>query len=173
MYGNHRFVWCTLLAGAVALSGCNSILLGKQYDFPPSGAPSATIRLENTRGTSLEAMSFNEKGCYAGHTPLPYSGDFIETPIAVGKKLVLTYERVIGGKQCQIHFSFTPQDGATYTLKTDSWSDPKTGFLPIFNYDQSYCGIGLIKKVGDLESIEPIQQLRIKPTGLACLMFVK
>lgn len=43
----------------------------------------------------------------------------------------------------------------------------------MFNYDQSYCGIGVIKKVGDLESVEPIQQLRIKPTGLACLMFVK
>ncbi|MFT0477123.1 hypothetical protein ACMSI6_24930 [Pseudomonas antarctica] len=173
MYGNKMFVCCTLLAGTVALSGCNSILQGKQYDFPPSGAPSATIRLENKHGTTLDAITFNDKGCYAGLTPLPYSGDFIESRIAVGKKLVLTYERVIGGKQCLVHFSFTPQDGATYTLKTGSWSEPKTGFLPIFNYDQSYCGIGVIKKVGDVEGVEPIQQLRIKPAGLTCLMFVK
>ncbi|EJL95778.1 hypothetical protein PMI18_05060 [Pseudomonas sp. GM102] len=172
MYGSHKFGWCTLLAGVMALSGCTSMFGGKQYAFPDPNAPSATVRLKYERGTTLDAMTFNEKGCYAGFTPLSYTGDFIESPIAVGKELVLTYRNVVGGSLCQIPFSFTPQDGATYTLKTGFWSETKTGILPIFTSDQYYCGIGVVKKVGDQESIEPIQQLRIK-TGFACLRFVK
>ncbi|MBU6956920.1 hypothetical protein KRR23_04070 [Pseudomonas sp. CVAP len=172
MYGNHKFCWCALLAGAMALSGCTSLFQGKQYVFPHPDEPSATVRLKYERGTTLDAMTFNEKGCYAGFTPLSYTGDFIESPVAVGKELVLTYRKVVGGGQCQIPFSFTPQDGATYTLKTGFWSETKTGILPIFTSDQYYCGIGLVKKVGDQESIEPIQQLHIE-TGFACLTFVK
>ena len=172
MYGNHKFGWCALLAGAVVLSGCTSMLQGKQYVFPRPDEPSATVRLKYERGTTLDAMTFNEKGCYAGFTPLSYTGDFIESPIAVGKELVLTYRQVVGGRQCQIPFSFTPQDGATYTLKSGFWGETKTGILPIFNSDQYHCAIGVVKKVGDQESVEPIQQLRIK-TGFACLRFVK
>lgn len=173
MYGNHKLACCALLAGAVALSGCTSLLQGKQYVFPRPDEPSATVRLKYERGTKLDAMTFNEKGCYAGFTTLPYSADgFIESPMAAGKELVLTYWNEVGGRQCQIPFSFTPQAGATYTLKTGFWSQTKPGVLPIFTNDQYYCGIGVVKKVGDQESIEPIQQLRIK-TGFACLRFVK
>lgn len=117
-------------------------------------------------------MTFNEAGCYAGFTPLRYTDGFIEARVAVGKELVLTYRRVVAGSMCQIPFSFTPQEGATYTLKSGSWSESKTGILPIFTSNQYYCGLGVVKKVGTQESVEPIQQLRIK-TGFACLRFVK
>ncbi len=171
MFGNKKFSWtCTLLA--VALSGCTSLFQGKQYVFPRPDEPSATVRLKYEHGTSLHAMTFNDSGCYAGFTPLPYTDGFIEAPVAVGKELILTYRWEVAGRGCQIPFSFTPQKGATYTLKPGFWSEPKTGILPIFTYDQGYCGLGVVKKIGTQESIEPIQQLRIDQ-GFACLRFVK
>lgn len=172
MYGNNKFGWSALLAGAVTLSGCTSLLQGKPYRFPQSDEPSATVHLKYEPGTNLDAMTFNESGCYAGFTPLPYTNGFIEAPIAVGKELVLTYRQIVGGKMCQIHFSFMPQEWASYTLQSGSWSEPKTGILPIFTYNQNYCGLGVVKKVGDQESVEPVQQLHIK-TGFACLRLVK
>ncbi|GFM90403.1 hypothetical protein [Pseudomonas cichorii] len=62
-------------------------------------------------------------------------------------------------------------NGATYTLTQGFWSKPQASILPIFNREQHFCGLGVIKKVGDQENIEPIQQLQIK-TGFACLKFV-
>lgn len=173
MCGNDRFVGYSLLAAAaMALSGCTSLFQGKPYLFPRPDEPSATVRLEYERGTTLDAVTFNESGCYAGFTPLTYTDNFIQARVAVGKELVLTYERVIGGAMCRIPFSFTPEEGATYTLKSGFWGESKTGILPIFTRDQYYCGIGVVKKIGTQESVEPIQQLRIK-TGFACLRFVK
>jgi hypothetical protein len=172
MFGNDKFGGYALLAGAVALSGCTSLFQGKQYLFPRPDEPSATVRLKYERGASLDAMTFNESGCYAGFTPLTYTGDFFEAPVAVGKELVLTYRHVVGGTVCQIPFSFTPQEGAVYTLKSGYWSESKPGILPIFTNNQYHCGIGVIKKIGAQESVEPIQQLRIK-TRFACLTFVK
>ncbi|MDR7054301.1 hypothetical protein J2W70_001651 [Pseudomonas koreensis] len=171
MYGNGRF-GLTLLAGALALSGCTSLFQGKQYQFPRQDEPSATVRLKYESGTNLDAMTFNESGCYAGFTPLPYSEGFIQSPVAVDKELVLTYRQTVGGKFCQIPFSFTPQAGASYTLKSGYWTEPKAGLLPIFTFNQQYCGLGVVKKIGSQESIEPIKQLRIK-TAFACLRFVE
>jgi hypothetical protein len=171
MFGKYKSGWCALLAGSIALSGCTSLFMGKQYEFPRPDEPSATVRLKYDRGTTLDAMTFNEKSCYAGFTPLSYNGDFIESKVAVGKELVLTYRDVVGSTQCQIPFSFTPQEGAIYTIKTGFWSETKPGIIPVFKYDQYHCGIGVVKKVGDQESVQPIQQLRIK-TGFGCLKFL-
>jgi hypothetical protein len=173
MYGNNKSGLYALLAGAVMLSGCTSFFQGKPYVFPQPDEPSATVRLKYTRGTSLDAVTFNEKGCYGGATSLNYlADDFIESQVAVGKELVLTYEHVVAGTICRIPFSFTPQAGAIYTVKSGSWSESKPGILPIFNYDQNHCGINVIKKIGTQESVEPIQQLHYK-TGLTCLKLVK
>ncbi|MGA8133892.1 MULTISPECIES: hypothetical protein [Pseudomonas] len=172
MDGNNKFFWYALLAGTVALSGCTSLLQGQQYLFPRPDEPSATVRLAYEHGTTLDAMTFNESGCYAGFTPLPNTDGLIEAPVAVGKELVLTYRRVLADSVCQIPFSFTPQEGATYILKSGFWSESRTGILPIFTRDQHYCGLGVIKKIGTQESVEPVQQLHIK-TGFACLRFVR
>ncbi|MGF6108904.1 hypothetical protein HKK52_07365 [Pseudomonas sp. ADAK2] len=173
MYSNGKSGLCALLAGAVLLSGCTSIFQGKPYDFPKPDEPSATVRLKYTRGTSLDAITFNEKGCYAGGSSLnALADDFIESQVAVGKELVLTYENVVAGTICRIPFSFTPQAGAIYTVQAGAWSESKPGLLPIFTNDQYHCGINVVKKAGTQESVEPIQQLRIK-TGFACLRFVK
>lgn len=161
-----------LLAGAVGLGGCTSLLQGKQYEFPAANEPSATVRLADGYGTSMDAITFNEKGCYAGYTTLPSRDSFIQAPVAVGKELVLTYKQQGVGTQCQVPFSFTPEQGATYTVKTGTWSEAKTGFMSVFNFSQNYCGIALVKKMGDQESVQPIQPLRIK-TAFACLTFVK
>lgn len=122
----------------------------------------------------MDALTFDDddKTCYAGFTPLPYEDGFIQSPVAVGKELVLMYRNVGGGSMCQIPFAFTPEAGATYTLRTGSWSQPKTGILPMFTYDQNYCGVGVVKKVGTVESVEPVKQLRMK-TGFPCLRFLE
>ncbi|MDO7928184.1 hypothetical protein Q6A51_15430 [Pseudomonas sp. KFB-139] len=172
MYLNQKSNRCILLAGALLISGCTSFLQGKQYAVPGSDEPSATIRLKAGNGARLDAMTFSDNGCYAGYTVLPSNGDYIESRVAVNKELILTYWQTAGSSVCQIPFSFTPQSGATYTLIQGSWSEPKAGILPIFNREEHFCGVGAIKKVGDQESIEPIQQLKIK-TGFACLRFVK
>jgi hypothetical protein len=172
MHLNQKSGRCIVLAGALMISGCTSLLQGKQYAVPGPDEPSATVRLKAESGARLHAMTFSDNGCYAGYTVLPSNGDYIESRVAVDKELILTYGQVAGSSVCQIPFSFTPQNGATYTLIQGSWSEPKAGILPIFNRDELFCGVGVIKKVGDQESIEPIQQLQIK-TGFACLRFVK
>lgn len=173
MYRNERFRGTfALLAASVLLSGCTSLLQGKQYAFPLPDEPSAIVRLESGQGSRLDAMTFNDSGCYAGYTSLSANDGFIQAPVAAGKELILTYWQVVGSSACKIPFSFTPQAGATYTLKSGFWSEPKAGILPIFNRDQYYCGLGVVKKVGNQESVEPVKPLEIK-TGFACLRFVE
>lgn len=171
MYGFHRSGWGVLLIASFALNGCTSLFMGKQYEFPRADEPSATVRLKSERGTTLDAITFSEKTCYAGFTPLPYNGDFIESKVAADKELVLTYSNAVGGSVCRIPFSFTPQAGATYIVKSGFWSETKPGLIPVFKYDQQYCGVGVVKKVDDEESVQPIQQLRMK-TGFPCLRFL-
>lgn len=171
MYGFYKMGWGVLLTATFALNGCTSFFMGKQYEFPREGEPSATVRLKYDRGTSLDAITFSEKTCYAGYTPLPYNGDFIESKIAANQELVLMYRNVVGGTQCQIPFAFTPQAGATYLVKSGSWSETKPGLIPVFKYDQQYCGIAVVQKTGDKESVQPIQQLRMR-TGFPCLRFL-
>jgi hypothetical protein len=172
MYLNQTFSRCILLAGALAIGGCTSLLQGKQYAVPGADEPAATVRIKAGNGARLDAMTFSDNGCYAGYTVLPSNGDYIESRVGVNKELILTYWQFAGSNVCKIPFSFTPQSGATYTLIQGSWSKPKAGIIPLFNRDEQFCGVGVIKKVGDQESIEPIQQLQIK-TGFACLKFVK
>ncbi|KIQ60661.1 hypothetical protein [Pseudomonas fluorescens] len=172
MYVNQKSGRFILLACVLVVSGCTSFLQGKQYVVPGADDPAATVRLKTGGGARLDAMTFSDNGCYAGYTTLPSNGDHIESRVAANKELILTYWKITGSSACKIPFSFTPQDGATYTLVQGSWSEPKAGILPIFNRDEHFCGVGVIKKVGDQESVEPIQQLKIK-TGFACLKFVK
>lgn len=172
MYVNQKAGRFILLAGALLISGCTSFLQGKQYVVPGPADPAATVRLKAGGGARLDAMTFSDNGCYAGYTVLPSNGEYIESRVAVDKELILTYWQVAGSSACKIPFSFKPQNGATYTLTSGSWTEPKAGILPIFNRDESYCGVAVIKKVGDQESVEPIQQLQIK-TGFGCLRFVK
>lgn len=172
MHFNQKPGLWVVLAGSLAISGCTSFLQGKQYAVPGPEEPSATVRLKAGGGARLDAMTFSDNGCYAGYTVLPYDGDYIESRVAVDKELILTYWQISGSTACKIPFSFTPQKGATYTLIQGNWSKPKEGILPIFNRDEHFCGVGVIKKVGDQESVEPIEQLTVK-TGFACLRFVK
>lgn len=161
-----------MLVGAMMLSGCSSLLQGKQYEFPQANEPSATLRTHYIRGTDLHLMNFNDKGCYAGYTPLPYVNGSIGSPVGVNKKLVVTYRLESAGKVCQIPFSFTPEAGATYTVTTGSWSETKTGIVPFFTAEQQYCGIALTKRADGAEQVEPIEKLRID-TGVICHKFVK
>jgi hypothetical protein len=172
MCGIKNLGYLVLLAGITLLSGCNSIMYGKQYRFPTSGEPSAKILLERQIGTRLDIMTFNEAGCYAGYTTIPSSNGIIEAQVVAGKELILTYSQVVGGKQCQIPFSFTPQSGATYILISDSWSENKKGIIPILNHNADYCGIKAYKKLDDQKTIEKIQQLNIK-VGFGCLEYLK
>ena len=173
MYLNHTYGRWIVLFGVLAMGGCSSSFLqGKQYVFPGPDQPSATVRLKSEGSSRLDAMTFSDNGCYAGYTILPSNGEYIESRVAAGKELILTYWQVAGNSQCQIPFSFTPENGATYTLTEGSWSKPKEGILPIFNRDEQFCGIGVIKKIGDQQTVEPIQQLQIK-TGFACLRFTQ
>lgn len=172
MGGNGTLYRTFMLAVAVALGGCTSLMQGKQYEFAKPGEPSATVRIKDESGTTLDAMTFNGKGCYAGFTHLPSSEGFIQSSVAANKELILTYWQKVGGSACQIPFAFTPEAGATYTLRSGFWSEPKAGVLPIFNRDQYYCGVSIVKKVGTEETVEPVKQLRIE-TGFACLRFVE
>ncbi|KJH86547.1 MULTISPECIES: hypothetical protein [Pseudomonas] len=172
MYLYQKSGRCILLAGALLMSGCTSFLQGKQYVVPGPDEPFATVRLKAGSGARLDAMTFSDNGCYAGYTVLPSNGGYIESRVAVNKELILTYWKVAGNSACQIPFSFTPQKGATYTLIEDFSIKPKAGILPILDRDEYFCGVGVLKKVGDQESVEPIQKLQIK-TGFACLKFVK
>ncbi|AIR91027.1 hypothetical protein [Pseudomonas cremoricolorata] len=172
MYKLQKYGWCVALAGTVAMTGCNSILYGKQYAVPQPGEPSATVRMKYDRDARLDIMTFNDKGCYAGYTTLLGSGGFVESPVAVDKELIMTYQSAVGGMACKVPFSFTPEKGATYTVVNGSWSEDRKGFLSAISPDQYFCGVNVIKKVGDQESIEPVQPLRIE-TGFACLKWVK
>lgn len=172
MYKTQKFGGCLLLSGALLLSGCNSILYGKQYAVPQPGEPSATVRMKYDRDARLDAMTFNDKGCYAGYTTLLANGDYVESPVVVGEELILTYRSEVGGMQCQVPFSFRPEKGAIYTVVNGSWSEPRKGYLSVISPDRHFCGVNVVKKVGDQESVEPVQQLRIE-TGFACLKFVK
>ncbi|MFK3800089.1 MULTISPECIES: hypothetical protein [unclassified Pseudomonas] len=172
MYVNQKSGRWVLLAGALVISGCTSFLQGKQYAVPGPDEPSATVRLKAGNGARLDAMTFSDDGCYAGYTVLPSNGDYIESRVAADKEVILTYWQIAGSNACKIPFSFTPQNGATYTLIQGAWSKPRTGILSTFSHDEQFCGVGVVKTVGDQESLEPIQQLQIK-TGFACLKFVK
>jgi hypothetical protein len=171
MYGSIK-LGCrsVLLIGAVALGGCTSLLHGKQYAFPQPGEPSATVRLQYGPGMELQAMTFSDSGCYAGYTPLPYSNGFIESPVAAGKKLVLTYWQQLGGQVCKIPFSFVPEDGATYLMHSTYAAPTKIKVLSLFEAEQQNCGLVVMKKTGDKAVVEPVKKIRID-TGFACLRF--
>ena len=172
MYRFQKYAWSVLLAGAFVLSGCNSILYGKQYVAPQPGEPSATVRMKYERYARLDIMTFNDKGCYAGYTTLLGDGEFVQSPVGVGKELIMTYLSEVGGMQCKVPFSFTPENGATYTVVNGSWTEPRKGVLSVISPNEHFCGLNLVKKVGDQESLAPVQPLQIK-TGFACLEFVK
>lgn len=159
-----------LVAGAVALTGCTSLLHGKQYAFPQPDEPSATVRLKYESGMVLHAMTFNDSGCYAGYTPLPYSDGFIEAPVAAGKKLVLTYWQQSGGQTCKIPFSFVPEAGATYLMRSSYAAPTKVKILSLIEAEQQNCGLQVMKKTGDVEVVEPVKKIRVD-TGFACLKF--
>jgi hypothetical protein len=167
MYKFQKYGWCVVVAAVVAMSGCNSIMYGKQYVVPQPGEPSATVRMKYDRNARLDIMTFNDKGCYAGYTTLLGDGDFVASPVTVDKELILTYQRVVAGMECKVPFSFTPEKGATYTVVNGSWSEPRKGVLSVISPDQHFCGVNVVKKVGDQESVARVQQLRIE-TGF-CL----
>lgn len=171
MFGFRKLAGCVLVAGTVVLNGCTSFFMGKQYEFPRPDEPSATVRLKYGSGTTLDAITFSEKTCYAGYTRLPNNGEYIESKVAVDEELVLTYSNVVGGGQCQIPFAFTPQAGATYIVNSGFWSETRPGLIPVLNHDQYHCGVVVVKKVGDQESVQPIQPLRMR-TGFPCLRFL-
>lgn len=173
MDGMNRFGWAiAMLAATIMLSGCSSFMQGDQYVFPLADEPSATLRTEYKAGTDLHLMNLNDKGCYAGYTPLPYVNGVIESPVAVEKKLVVTYRRESVGKVCQIIFSFIPEKSATYTLTAGSWSETKNGIVPWLTDEQQFCGVAMVKEIGGAETIEPVQKLRID-AGITCHKFVK
>jgi hypothetical protein len=157
---------------AVSLSGCTSLLQGEQYKFPEPDEPVAVVRTPYVAHTALHIINFSESGCYSGWTALGYKDGFIESPVAVGKPLILTYRRELAGKVCQIHFSLIPQDGANYTFSSNSWSEPVEGVVPLLNTDKNYCGLRAVKELRGRKSLEPIKPLRIR-TRLACLTFVE
>ncbi|PTQ70518.1 hypothetical protein [Pseudomonas sp. GV071] len=161
-----------VLVAALGLSGCTSLTMGDQYVFPRADEPSATVRVLDDGVTDLKIMNLNPAGCYAGYTPLPAKDGFVQAQVAVGKPLIVDYRREVFGGACRMFFAVTPEAGATYTLKTGSWTQPKTGILPIFTSDQTYCGLGAIKTLGEQQSIEPIEKMRID-TGITCHKFVK
>ncbi|WP_232788588.1 hypothetical protein [Pseudomonas chlororaphis] len=74
MYRNNKFGWSALLAGAVVLSGCTSLLQGKPYRFPQPGEPSATVRLKYESGTNLDAIAYNDD---TGPVTLPVIGSVL------------------------------------------------------------------------------------------------
>lgn len=157
---------------AVLLGGCTSFLRGAQYKFPEPGEPSAIVRTPYINHTALHVINFADSGCYSGWTPLNYKDGFIESPVAVGKSLVLTYIHESVGEVCQVHFSLTPQAGVAYTILSSSWSDPVKGIIPLLDTERRYCGIGAVKQIGEQQSVEPIKKLRID-MGLRCLKFVE
>lgn len=159
-----------LLAGAMVLAGCTSLLHGKQYAFPQPGEPSATVRLKYGSGMVLQAMTFSDSGCYAGYTPLPYSNGFIESPVAVGKKLVLTYWQQTGSRVCKIPFSFVPEAGATYLMRESYAAPSKVKILGLVEAEQQNCGLEVFKQTGDVQVVEPVKRIRID-TAFACLRF--
>lgn len=61
-----KYSWCFVLAVVALMSGCNSILYGKQYAVPQPGQPSATVRMKYDNTARLDLMTFIDKGCYAG-----------------------------------------------------------------------------------------------------------
>ncbi|MBX8599914.1 hypothetical protein K5D39_21715 [Pseudomonas cichorii] len=73
----------------------------------------------------------------------------------MNKELILTYWQTVGGSVCKIPFSFTPENGATYTLTQGFWSNPHAGILPIFNREQHFCDIGVIKKSATRKTSNP------------------
>ena len=165
------FSTCLWLGAFLGLSGCSSLMMGKQYVFPKPDEPSATVRLQYTPGTALRLISIGEDRCYAGYTPAPGANNFFDTPVQVGKELVLAYALERGGKFCQVPFSFIPEQGAVYTLQAGSWNQPKQSFLFNQTVNQEYCGVRVIKSQNGIESVEPVQHLRMRP-GL-CVKFLK
>lgn len=155
------------------LSGCNSLMYGSQYTFPKAGEPSARLLVERPLYTSLNILNRNEEGCYAGITGVPYKDRDIDAPLVPGKETILLYRRDVGGKICQIHFALSPEANATYLLKSGDWSKTEEGLLPGFTtHEQGYCGLVVIKKIGEDVSVEPAQQMVID-RGITCHKFVK
>lgn len=171
MSGICRFgIYATVLFAGM-LSGCSSFMYGEQYAFPASGAPSATIRVERAQNTSVSILNRDEEGCYAGITGLPYRENTIEAQVEPGKQLVLFYRRDLGAEICQLHLGLTPEQNATYTLVTGTWYETKNGLLPGFTREQGYCGLVVVKKLGEQQSVEPGQQMVID-RGITCHKFV-
>jgi len=172
MSGKLRFGLTSAALVMGLLTGCASIMQGEQYVFPAAGEPSATIRVERPLDAQVSILNRNEEGCYVGITSLPYKGDDIEAQVKPGKELVLMYREEFGAEVCQIHVGITPEQGATYTLMTGTWSETKTGVLPMLSREQGYCGIVVVKKLGEQQSVEPNPQMVID-RGITCHRFVK
>jgi hypothetical protein len=154
------------------LSGCKSLMYGTQYDFPKAGEPSARLLEERPLYTSLSILNRNEEGCYAGITGVPYKDRDIDAQLVPGKEIVLLYRKEVGSKVCQIHFALTPEANTTYILKSGDWSKTEEGLLPGFKHEQGYCGLAVIKKVGEEVSVAPAQMMVID-RGITCHKFVK
>ncbi|OLU21152.1 hypothetical protein BVH01_01895 [Pseudomonas sp. PA1(2017)] len=163
----------TALAVGVLLGGCSFFVPKESYVFPVSGDPSAMLRMYDSDWVNLSVINLSKDGCYAGSTLLTKSVGLTEARVWAGKSLLIGYGKSLGHKSyCEISFSFTPQVGANYDLRSGSWSENKAGLLPGFTREQEYCGVVLVKAVEGVESVEPIQMMRVKP-GLSCHSFVR
>lgn len=172
MSGIFRFGVHGTVLFAGMLTGCSSLMYGDQYVFPAPGEPSATVRVEQAQNTDVSILNRDEEGCYVGITGLPYKGNDIDAQVKPGKELVLLYRRYLGTEICQLHLGLTPEQNATYTLVEGTWSETKNGLLPGFTREQGYCGLVVVKKLGEQENVEPGQQMVID-RGITCHKFVK
>ncbi|MEN0106885.1 MAG: hypothetical protein AAGC84_10715 [Pseudomonas sp.] len=153
------------------LSGCQSLMYGTQYEFPKADEPSARLLMEHPLYTSVSILNRNEEGCYAGITGVPYKDRDIDAPLVPGKETIFLYRQEVGGKVCQLHFALTPEANATYLLKSGDWSKTEKGLFG-YTHEQGYCGVAVLKKLGEKVSVEPAPQMVID-RGITCHKFVK